>query len=184
MRKAVAWITLVGLALCAPFAMLPQQGLPPTEAMINARLDEDQRLLLDTRKQVIIDTQKLADLEARVEEREKSDEPWKARAPGELAVLEARVEDIREIGMGLLGAILSLLVGCSAWAFKQVRTTAAIAARLKAAGQCDLDHHHEVIDNLAAVRTEARCAYAEANSVNRKIENAGLTLATAIREQA
>lgn len=167
MPKAVARITLAGLALRAPFAMSPQQGLPPTEAMLNARLDETERLLLDTRKTVITNTQKLVDLETRVEEHEKSDEPWKARAPGELAVLEARVEDIREIGMGLLGAILSLLVGCSAWAFKQVRTTAAIAARLKAAGQCDLDHHHEVIGGLAAVGAEARAAYTEANEGNR-----------------
>ena len=38
MRKAAACITLAGIALCAPVPMSPQQGLPPTEAMLNVLL--------------------------------------------------------------------------------------------------------------------------------------------------
>jgi hypothetical protein len=199
MRKAVAWTTLAGLALCAPLAMSPQMGQPSVqeiESRINAMQREHVAIQgaqaqilnelgsdLQLRREVIGDTQKLADLDAKLAAHAASDEQWRSHAPADLAVLQSKVDTILHIGMWLLGCIGSLVIGCTAWALKQFKMAAGIAARLRVSDESSRGNHAEVIGGLAAVGAEARAAYTEANEVNRKIESAGLTLASAVREE-
>ncbi len=132
---------------------------------------EELRELSQAQGQIAVNTQATADLQRRIsalEDRVISDEKVNSTDPGNIQVLNTKVDGLLKVGGWILGTTGTLLIGAAIAFAKRLHSGGIVT--MKWAKQ-DAEHQDEARNELVSKVDEA---IREANTVNKKIETIGM----------
>jgi hypothetical protein len=202
MRPTIG-VMLIGVMLILPILLVPQgpvagEPVPQTTERQLAYLGAQQKVILeqlqmvlDVRKLVIGNTQRLSDMDARLDSLEaRTNEHFKAGAtdPTTISVLKLKVDAILSgisyLGMGVgtlivgaLGALVKKRMNRDippVWAATQATL---VSSRLAVHDENLEKFHGKVLNEINEVKEKAEAAYREANTVNEKLASIGIKMA-------